>query len=441
MKSFVKTVLIIGVLAHFFLPGSASAQNQAPIFSNVKAMVDTVSHTLSVTFDLLDPEEDTISVQFRASNNGGQTYVVNTSNVTGDAGPRVAVGKGRTIKWKYAEKNSKVGTYKIKLVADDGFKMDIARILGEVDTARLLKRVTSLYGVRNHVSPAGLKKLETVKNYIEQSFSDSRINNYRRNFEYAQHKGQNIIATIPGTSDEADTYIVCAHFDTAKDSPGGDDNATGVAGMLEAARILSRYNFKNSVKFIGFDMEELGMRGSKDYVFKGGIKEHEMIRGVLNLDMIGSYSDKPKSQVVPEEFQIVFPEVYKAVADDDFRGNFLVNTGDEDSGDFGKSFVECSRKYLPGLKLVSLIAYARGEPMPALASSDHAPFWYANYPALHLGDGGASRNQSMNGPNDTMRGINYQFMGNVVKASMAAIMEWAQLEHSTVVYVDLTSTQ
>ena len=101
-------------------------------------------------------------------------------------------------------------------------------------------------------------------------------------FEYRGETHYNIVGTKVGFMYPDEKYIVGAHFDSA-DNPGADDDASGVAGLLELARIYSQYDTQYTVKFIAFDLEEEGRVGSKAYVY-----DHldDDIRGMVQLDML-----------------------------------------------------------------------------------------------------------------------------------------------------------
>jgi hypothetical protein len=99
---------------------------------------------------------------------------------------------------------------------------------------------------------------------------------------------RNVVGELPGVGTPGNIYIVCCHYDTAGDGehPGGDDNASGTAGVLEAARVLSPYRFDATLRFIAFNAEEDWMLGSQDYVDKAVVPNGENVVGVINLDMI-----------------------------------------------------------------------------------------------------------------------------------------------------------
>ncbi len=105
----------------------------------------------------------------------------------------------------------------------------------------------------------------------------------------SQSDYRNVIGELTGTQTPERIFIVGGHYDHPQfdaDAPGGDDNASGTAGMLEAARVLSRYQFKSTIRFIAWGGEEGQMLGSKDYVENVVVAGGENIVAMLNLDMI-----------------------------------------------------------------------------------------------------------------------------------------------------------
>ena len=113
----------------------------------------------------------------------------------------------------------------------------------------------------------------------------------------------NVVGELTGATTPEDIYVIGAHYDhlggdgpSNDDRPGGDDNASGVAGVLEAARVLSQYQFESTIRFVGFNAEEDGLAGSEDYVTNHVIPAGDNILGVINMDMIL----RPGSDVEPD---------------------------------------------------------------------------------------------------------------------------------------------
>lgn len=99
----------------------------------------------------------------------------------------------------------------------------------------------------------------------------------------------NVVGIQTGTVRPNDIYIVGAHYDSVS-NPGADDNASGVAGVLEAARVLHEYQFAATLIFMAFDREEQGLIGSTAYA---NAHSADNIRGMISLDMIGYSGGSP----------------------------------------------------------------------------------------------------------------------------------------------------
>lgn len=110
-------------------------------------------------------------------------------------------------------------------------------------------------------------------------------------FPYQYDTYYNVVGVLPGLVQPEQIYIVGAHYDSVG-NPGADDNASGVAAVMEAARVLSQFQFSATIVFIAFDREEQRLYGSKYYAIEN---QNEDIRGMVNLDMI-AYNPNKKNQ-------------------------------------------------------------------------------------------------------------------------------------------------
>jgi len=125
----------------------------------------------------------------------------------------------------------------------------------------------------------GTKGNQEARLYLTNMFTGMGLN------VSVQGAYKNVVAELRGTETPNKVYIVGGHYDhIGGDRPGGDDNASGTAGVLEAARVLSQYQFKSTIRFIGFNAEEDNLLGSSDYV--STLAPGEQIAGMINLDMI-----------------------------------------------------------------------------------------------------------------------------------------------------------
>ena len=121
-----------------------------------------------------------------------------------------------------------------------------------------------------------------ARDNIQNEFLSYGLECHLETFTAQGYTGYNVVAELTGTVRPGEVYIIGAHYDSVS-NPGADDNASGVAGVLEAARIISQYESEATIRFIAFDLEEIGLEGSDDYATD---HRFEDIRGMVSMDMI-----------------------------------------------------------------------------------------------------------------------------------------------------------
>ena len=428
MKFAFTTAFLLGV-------GALQAQNVAPSVSNVSATVDTVLKKVTVNFSVTDAENDPLEITFAASDNSGQNYFVNASAVTGDVGYPVTPGPGKQLVWDYSALTGVSGNYTLKVLANDRQTVPIQQMVDQVDTLRLRYDMGLVEGKRHYT--AAPQHLTDVKDTIFSRFGAFGLAPYAQSFTYQSFLAENIIGQRSGEVHEDTMYIVDGHYDSVSNGPGADDNGSAVIGVLEAARILSQYQFKKTIRFIGFSMEEQGCKGSIQYV-TNGLSPKEKVDGVLNFEMIGYYSDRNNSQEFPAGFSLLFPAAYATVSADTFKGNFITNVANTASSPLKQKFDQCAATYVPALKVVSIEAPGNAEIAQDLRRSDHAPFWDGGMKALMITDGAEFRNNNYHTAFDVSDSLNFGFIQNVVKATVGTLAELAEPIHAGHATADVT---
>jgi hypothetical protein len=403
---------------------SALALNNAPTVIIQSANVDEAAQQVNITYHLADAENNTCEVWLKFSQDGGVFFdTIAIDELTGNFGSGIIPGNSKTLTWNYSAHSVNILDTKIQLFASDGQPVSIADMVNAIDSNALKSSMSYIEGVRHQATaPAHLNE---VRDSIEYAFLNNGLNTERHTFTYNSNTGINILGRKSGVKNEATTFIIDAHYDGVAGAPAADDNGTGVAGMLEALRILSQYNFEHSIRFIGFDYEESGLIGSNRYLLSG-IKPFENIEGVLNFEMIGYSTEVANTQTTPAGFNILFPATYQQLQADSFRGNFLIVCGNDSSAGLTSTFVNAATQYVPALKTAGFNVPDKGQIAPDLRRSDHASFWDKNKKAIMLTDGANTRNPNYHTPGDSVGTLNFNFMTNVVKATLAAAAKLAK---------------
>jgi len=413
----------------FALP--ARAQNQAPVVSNVSVVVDTLARTVTVTYDVADAENDPLEIRLVAGGQAGQVYNIRPVQLSGHVGFPVTAGAARQAVWAYtpAELAGVTGPFMLKVVADDRQPIDIAQVVAQVDSTRLLATLNQLFGIRNHIGNPTFKAQSM--NWIETQYLLEGFEAYRHPFVYQGNiNGENLIGYKRGLLGDDSTYLMTAHFDTVQPSAGADDNASGVALLLEAAHIFKNYEHDHTLKLVGFDFEEYGLTGSAQYV-ANGIEPHEYIGGVINADMIAYRDTAVNSQSLPQGFDLFLPDIYNELAANQFLGDFIINVGDSASLPIVNAYQAAATAYTPNLKTLS--GAVPGDPaiLNFLMRSDAASFWLEGIPCILLNDGGAEyRNPHYHKASDSIATLDIHFMTDVVRAGVGAMAQLLGLRHA-----------
>jgi hypothetical protein len=241
--------------------------------------------------------------------------------------------------------------------------------------------------------------------------------------------GVNIIGRLEGTRSPDETVLISAHYDHIPGCPGADDNATGVAGALEAARVLRTPRPRTLVVAL-WDEEENGFGGSEAYasrLMSRGEADHVVVSFVL--EMIGYTSNAPNSQQVPPGFDLIFPSQVQALANDQNRGDFLVIIPDTAAVPYAERLeAHAAELGLPTLSL-PVPGMLKNNPLANdLRRSDHRSFWEVDVPAMMLGDTANFRNPNYHcfGGPDVVDDLDHGFARRVIAATVGAAADALQ---------------
>ncbi len=238
----------------------------------------------------------------------------------------------------------------------------------------------------------------------------------RDEFRYRGRTYFNVVAECAGK--ESHPFLIGAHYDGMKGTPGADDNASGVAALLAVARILAQNPTARTVELVGFTLEEPQhgadgrfRHGSRHFV-KQVCGQGKSYEGVFILESVGYTDSRFGSQRVPLRAAVPVPDT----------GTFLCVVANRRSRKLMHRFGTLTHEYAPALETVSYQAPFSGRLLPMTRWSDHAPFWDRGYPALMLTDTVPLRNPHYHQPTDTPDTLDYTFLTNVTRALLAGVV-------------------
>ncbi|HLD50307.1 MAG TPA: M28 family peptidase, partial [bacterium] len=231
--------------------------------------------------------------------------------------------------------------------------------------------------------------LAEIESYIHHSFESYGYEVTRSPFEFQGQTFYNLLARKNLTS-ESPRFIIAAHFDAVPGTPGADDNASGTACLLEAARCLAETSAVSQLEFAAFNLEEYGLVGSSAYV-RHLKQSNTTLKGMISLEMVGYTDHRKGSQQLPAVLKPFYPDT----------GDFIALIGDTGSKKLLQTCAQ-SFKTIAGLPVQSLTVPFKGRILPATRLSDHAPFWDKGYPALLITDTSFFRNPHYHTPEDTL---------------------------------------
>jgi hypothetical protein len=268
----------------------------------------------------------------------------------------------------------------------------------------------SIRELQDYVAHVSLPRHAQVQAH-ENGLVRKHVANLLRSYGYdVQVLGQhfNVVAGPPDWPNQP-CILIGAHYDSVPNSPGADDNASGLAVMLACARILTHFRPARPVLFVAFNSEEDGALGSEEFISIIASRRLR-IQQVCILEMVGYASDRRGSQKTPPGLPLRIPDV----------GNFLGLVSNWHSRLVLDRLLGIAQTYIPDFPVLGLHMTPGVEILvPTMQRSDHAPFWRANIPALMWTDTAEFRNPHYHGPTDTPDTLDYAFMSQVLLLLLA----------------------
>jgi hypothetical protein len=251
------------------------------------------------------------------------------------------------------------------------------------------------------------RELEATASYIEREFRQQGWSTQRK-YTGPEDWHFNVVAQAERPVGRG-LLVIGAHYDTVPESPGADDNASGVAALLEIARALPK---DPRLRLIAFANEEAPLgytefQGSRVAASASAVRG-ETLQGMLSLESIGYFAGRPGSQQRPTLFGRFFPD----------RGNFVLMLSDLRS----RAFLH---RLIAGFRAAGTVP-AEGIAVPTdriehVRRSDHAPWWDHGYPAILVTDTATFRNPNYHQSSDIVSTVDIERLAGVTAGLASAL--------------------
>jgi Zn-dependent M28 family amino/carboxypeptidase len=254
--------------------------------------------------------------------------------------------------------------------------------------------------------------LREAADYIEQTWQEQGYQVRRQTYRVGTVEVANVEVTLTGTRRSDEIVLIGAHYDSVEGSPGANDNATGVAALLELSRLLSSTAMDRTVRFVAFVNEEppcfqTPAMGSRVYAVEAR-QRGDNIHVMISLETMGFYSDRPGSQQYPAFFRWMYPST----------GNFIAFVSDLNSRSRMREAVAAFRQH-SDFPAECCATFAG---IPGIDWSDHGSFWKEGYRAFMVTDTAPYRYPHYHQLEDTPDKVDYKSLARVT-AGLQSVIE------------------
>ncbi len=265
-----------------------------------------------------------------------------------------------------------------------------------------LEFLTKSERFRNHKD---IERLDSVAAYIFRDFDQFADTTYYQEYEVGEKTYRNVVCSF-GPRD-AERTIIGAHYDVCGSQEGADDNASGVVGLLEMARLLYDDSLSKRIDLVAYTLEEPPYFRSEfmgSYIHaKSLVDEEAAVAGMICLEMIGYFDDAKGSQEYP---------VSGMGAMYGTKGNYIALISQMGPGKFVKDF----SKVFKNTKEIKTKEIAAPKSMTGIDFSDHLNYWKFGFSALMITDTAFFRNKNYHEKTDTLETLDLVRMADVIDA-------------------------
>lgn len=320
-----------------------------------------------------------------------------------------AMGKVGPLKLFFIEMKIKL----IWLLFITGFNSSIWS--QQADTTIILEHLKKIVETEQPRNYKNLKALNSVAYYINSQFAKYADSTSFQKYQVEGIEYKNVIASF-GTSNQ-ERIIIGAHYDVCDDQDGADDNASGVVGLLEIARLLQGKNLNKRIDLVAYTLEEPPFfRTDKmgSYVHANYLKENNIpVIGMICLEMIGYFDEAKGSQDYPIGLLKLF---YGS------KGDFITVVRKINSGKFARKFTHQIKK----TKLIETKSFQGPKGLVGIDFSDHLNYWKCGFNAVMITNTAFYRNKNYHEKTDEIKTLDLPKMAAVIQSVYETTLKFSQ---------------
>ena len=309
-----------------------------------------------------------------------------------------------------------IGAYLIRMPGKRAETLAPLTVAEQQIRTGLARHVQTLAGEIGERNMRQYHNLTLARDYIARELTQLGYEIEQQPFTAEGREVSNIIAEIPGTTRPKEIVIFGAHYDSVFGTPGANDNGSGVAAVLELARLSRGLKPARTLRFVLFVNEEppyfqSELMGSVFYARRCKERKEDVV-AMYSLETMGYYSDERNSQQYPSELAALYPST----------GNFIAFASNVGSADLLRQTVEVFRENttLPSE------GGAAPEAIPGVGWSDHWSFWRQGYSAVMVTDTAPYRYPHYHATSDTPDKLDYDRLARCVTGLFAVLRDLAR---------------
>lgn len=287
-------------------------------------------------------------------------------------------------------------------------------LYAQADSTRvkeLLNKITQTPKPRNYLN---VDQLDRTAAFIKADLEKYADTVFYQEYQVSGRTYRNVVAVY--NPKETNTLVIGAHYDVCGVQEGADDNASGIVGLMELARLFDTVSGHHRIEMVAYTLEEppffrtenMGSAVHARSIAQRGLKA----KGMIVLEMIGYFSDEKKSQDYPLKILGLF---YGR------KGDYITVVNKMHRGKFGKSVLKGMKKGNPKTSSIDVKSFQAPKGLPGIDFSDHLNYWKLGIPACMITDTAFYRNKNYHENTDRLSTLDTKRMLEVINAVFYSI--------------------